>query len=66
MLARPVAASGNGHEQPLEWYPVGRIVMWAAILAAMVVIVAIPNFGTDAETFAPACTTPSPACCARR
>jgi hypothetical protein len=52
MLARPLAASGNGHEQPpLEWYPPGRIVMWAAILAAMVVIVAIPNFGTDAQTF---------------
>ena len=52
MLARPLAASGNGHEQPpLEWYPPGRIVMWAAILAAMVVIVAIPNFGTDARNF---------------
>ena len=51
MLARPVAASGNGHQQPLEWYPIGRIVIWAAIFAAMVVIVAIPNFGADAETF---------------
>ena len=51
MLARPVAAAGNGHERPLEWYPTGRIVMWAAILAALVVIVAIPNFGTDAESF---------------
>ena len=51
MLARPVTAAGNGHEQPLEWYPVGRIIMWAAILAALVVIVAIPNFGTDADSF---------------
>src|SRR5215470_12034081 len=52
MLARPLTAADNGHEQqPLEWYPIGRIVMWAAILAAMVVIVAIPNFGTDAQTF---------------
>jgi uncharacterized protein YybS (DUF2232 family) len=51
MLARPVAAAGNGHGQPLEWYPIGRIIMWAAILAALVVIVAIPNFGTDAESF---------------
>ena len=41
MLARPLAAAGNGQEQqPLEWYPIGRIVMWAAILAAMVVIAA--------------------------
>lgn len=49
MLARPIG--GNGHEPTLEWYPVGRLVMWAAILAALVVIVAIPNFGTDAESF---------------
>jgi hypothetical protein len=49
MLARPVG--GNGHEPKLEWYPAGRLVMWAAILAALVVIAAIPNFGTDAESF---------------
>jgi len=49
MLARPVG--GNGHEPKLEWYPLGRLVIWAAILAAIVVIVAIPNFGTDAESF---------------
>jgi Predicted membrane protein (DUF2232) len=49
MLARP--AGGNGHERTLEWYPIGRLVVWAAILAALVVIVAIPNFGTDAESF---------------
>jgi hypothetical protein len=49
MLARP--AGGNGHERTLEWYPIGRLVVWAAIVAALVVIVAIPNFGTDAESF---------------
>jgi hypothetical protein len=47
MLARPV---GNG-AATLEWYPPGRLVAWAAILAALVVVVAIPNFGTDAESF---------------
>jgi Predicted membrane protein (DUF2232) len=49
MLAR--RAGGNGHEWTLEWYPIGRLVVWAAIVAALVVIVAIPNFGTDAESF---------------
>jgi Predicted membrane protein (DUF2232) len=49
MLARPVRT--NGHEGALEWYPTGRVVMWAAILAALVVIVAIPNLGTDGESF---------------
>jgi Predicted membrane protein (DUF2232) len=49
MLGRPVG--DNGKNRTLEWYPTGRLVMWAAILAALVVIVAIPNFGTDAESF---------------
>jgi hypothetical protein len=53
MLARPGAngdASGAA-TAPLEWYPPGRLVVWAAALAALVVVVAIPNFGTDAESF---------------
>jgi hypothetical protein len=50
MLARPAAAGGNGAAPALEWYPPGRLVMWAAILAALVVLVAIPNFGTDADS----------------
>jgi hypothetical protein len=48
MLARPV---GNGGAPALEWYPPGRLVAWAAILAALVVVFAIPNFGFDAESF---------------
>ncbi|HEY0223682.1 MAG TPA: DUF2232 domain-containing protein [Pseudolabrys sp.] len=49
MLARPVG--GNGGAPTLEWYPPGRLVVWAAALAALIVVVAIPNFGTDAESF---------------
>jgi hypothetical protein len=48
LLARPTATAAG---EALEWYPVGRLVVWAAILGALVVIVAIPNFGLDAETF---------------
>jgi hypothetical protein len=53
MLARPVAATnGSGqHASSLEWYPPGRLVLWAAALGILVVIVAIPNFGIDAESF---------------
>ncbi len=53
MLARPAAAPpGDGQRQAtLEWYPPGNLVMWAAVLAALVVIVAIPNFGLDADSF---------------
>jgi hypothetical protein len=45
LLARPGAQPGE-----LEWYPVGRLVVWAAVLGAAVVTVAILNFGMDAET----------------
>jgi hypothetical protein len=48
LLGRPVTTAAG---ETLEWYPVGRLVVWAAILGALVVIVAIPNFGLDAETF---------------
>jgi hypothetical protein len=52
MLARPAPAGANGGSPAaIEWYPPGRLVVWAAVLAALVVIVAIPNFGTDAESF---------------
>jgi len=48
LLARPVAT--NGKEQ-LEWYPVGRLVFWTAVVGGVVVTVAIPQFGGDAESF---------------
>src|SRR4029077_13043205 len=53
MLARPAAPTrAPGQQAPtLEWYPPGRLVIWAALLATLVVLAAIPNFGTDAESF---------------
>ena len=54
MLARPVAAPPTAVVRMLpsfEWYPPGRLVVWAAALGVLVVIVAIPNFGIDAESF---------------
>jgi Predicted membrane protein (DUF2232) len=53
MLARPVAVSdGSGQgAASFEWYPPGRLVVWAAVLGVLVVIVAIPNFGIDADSF---------------
>ena len=51
MLARPMADGAAGSNRTLEWYPPGRLVAWAAVLAALMVTLAIPNFGTDAETF---------------
>lgn len=51
LLARPVAAADNTGKPELEWYPLGRLVIWSAALAALAVVVAILAFGTDAETF---------------
>jgi len=47
MLARP---AGNGTAAGLEWYPVGRLVVWAAVLAALVVMLVLFMIATDAET----------------
>ena len=46
LLARPAPAGPEG----LQWYPVDRLVLWAALLGALGIILAIPTFGTDAES----------------
>jgi hypothetical protein len=51
LLARPVSASSNGAAPAVEWYPIGRLVLCAAIIGTIVVLVAVPNFGTDKESF---------------
>jgi len=50
MLARPATAA-DGKPAALEWYPPGRLVVWAALLGALVVLTAIPNLGLDADSF---------------
>lgn len=47
LLARPVT---NGAPDHLEWYPVGRLVIWAAFLGSLVVLGAILRFGFDPES----------------
>jgi hypothetical protein len=47
LLARPVEGAPDG----LEWYPVGHLVVWAAILGAGVVVAGMLHFGTDEESF---------------
>jgi hypothetical protein len=54
LLGRPLpnAAAGNGSAPPapqLEWYPVGRILLWIAGFAALTTIAAMLTLGTDAE-----------------
>jgi hypothetical protein len=46
MLARPPANGGA-----LEWYPPGRLVLWCAGFAVLVISIGVLTFGTDIETF---------------
>jgi hypothetical protein len=47
LLARPAT---NGGGSGLEWYPIGRLILWAAAIGTLLVIAAIPNFGADQES----------------
>jgi hypothetical protein len=55
MLARPGEEPGDGEHSPapaaLEWYPVGRLVVWTAILGAAGIVILIPYLGFDKQTF---------------
>ena len=55
LLGRPIAAaeSTNGSQPAapaMEWYPVGRILLWIAGFAMLTTIAAMLTLGTDAET----------------
>jgi hypothetical protein len=56
LLGRPVpnaVASGNGASPPapvLEWYPVGRILVWTAGFAVLTTMAVLLTLGTDAAT----------------
>jgi hypothetical protein len=58
LLGRPVAtapSAGNGAAPPapvLEWYPVGRILLWTAGFAALTTMAALFTLGGDAATIA--------------
>ena len=49
LLARP---AHNGAASNLEWYPTGRLVLWAAVLGTVMVVVSLMiTFGTEWPTF---------------
>jgi hypothetical protein len=49
LLARPVGPAFEP-EAYLEWYPPGRLVLWAAILGAVVIMAALSQFGSDQDS----------------
>jgi len=48
LLARPATGATTGG---LEWYPVGHLVFWAAIIGAAIVIAGMLTLGSDLESF---------------
>ena len=48
LLGRP---TGQPAPNDMEWYPAGRLVVWAAIAGALIVIAALINFGSGEEGF---------------
>src|SRR5262249_20332818 len=48
-LALLARAATNGGGGALEWYPTGRLVLWAAVIGTAIVAPAVPNFGTDQQ-----------------
>jgi hypothetical protein len=46
LLAQPGANAAPNH---LEWYPVGRLVIWAALLGSLIVVSVVARFGLDAD-----------------
>ena len=45
LLARPTGPA------EMEWYPIGRLVLWAVAIGTLLAVSVIPFFGADDETF---------------
>jgi hypothetical protein len=46
LLARPAADGGGA----LEWYPPGRLVLWAAVIGTLTIAAAVLSLGTDQQS----------------
>lgn len=51
LLSRPAVAPQGGQAAALEWYPPGRIVGWAALLAGLLAGLLVLFLGYDQETY---------------
>src|SRR5258708_6591541 len=47
LLARPASNGGGG---PREWCPTRRRLFWAPVIGTLVLLPALPNFGTDQQS----------------
>ncbi len=45
LLGRPNAEGG------MEWYPPGRLLLWCAAVSALMILIVVPTFGLNEESF---------------
>jgi hypothetical protein len=50
LLSRPAVAP-QGRQASLEWYPVGRLVGWAAVIAGVLAGILVLTLGYDVDTY---------------
>jgi hypothetical protein len=50
LLGRPVAIDAQPHAAPVEWYPVGRLLLWIGGFAVLATMATLFAFGTDAAS----------------
>ena len=51
LLSRPITTPEGGGTSALEWYPPGRVLGWAAIIAGLLAAGMILFFGYDSDTY---------------
>jgi Predicted membrane protein (DUF2232) len=49
LLGRPTATNGSGGG--IEWYPIGRLILWAAIIGTLATAGTVLSYGADKEAF---------------
>jgi hypothetical protein len=50
LLARPREDAGINPDDALEWYPIGRILLWIVVFATILTAATLLTMGTDAAT----------------
>jgi hypothetical protein len=50
LLARPRGNAAAGPDEALEWYPVGRILLWIVVFATILTVATLLMMGSDATT----------------
>jgi hypothetical protein len=51
LLSRPVAAPQRAGVPAIEWYPIGRLVGWAALMAGVLAALLVLALGPDLESY---------------